>query len=217
MIEDDDVALTPVNFYALGVQCHFQEYDPKKDLPEKFALPDTSGLCDEYSFAKVYMAWGYQGITVQVNVHQAFHQSNFPNITRGDSVELFFDTRDVKTSGFNTRFCHRFFFLPKDVDGHQAGELTHFRTEDVHELCDPKNLKIEASFKDSFFKGAQYSMKIFIPAQCLHGYDPEQFDRFGFNYRINRVGGGPQHFSATTGDFKIEEQPSLWSSVKLVE
>lgn len=211
MFEDNEVALAPVYFYALSFDCHYQEYDADRDLSHKFQLPYTAALCDEYSFATAYMAWGYKGITVQVEVKQAFHQSYYPNVTKGDSLELFIDTRDVKTSGFNTRFCHRFFFLPKEDDGHLAGELTHFRTEDKHELCDPKLLKVVSKFKSS-----SYEMKVFIPTNCLHGYDPEQFDRFGFNYRINRVGGSSQHFSASSAEYKIEEQPSLWSTAKMV-
>jgi hypothetical protein len=145
-------------------------------------------------------------------VSQAFQRVTYPDIARGDSVELFFDTRDVKTSGFNTRFCHHFFFLPEAVDGHQAGEITRFRTEDIHELCDPKELKVKSQLKSN-----SYQMQIFIPAHCLHGYDSEQFDRLGFTYRINRPDGPSQHFSVVTDDYQVEQQPSLWSSVRLVK
>jgi len=210
MFNEDFRPLNPISFFSLACDCHFQEHDPKKDLPKKFLLPSTSDLCSEESFADVSMAWGYEGITVQVHVNQAYDQSFYPEVSRGDSVELFFDTRDVKTSGFNTRFCHHFFILPKAVEEHQAGELTHFRTEDTHELCNPKLITVASTFKKS-----SYSLKIFLPVQCLVGYDPEQFDRLGFSYRINRFQGEPQHFSAVSQDYQIEQQPSLWSSVRL--
>lgn len=60
-------------------------------------------------------------------------------------------------------------------------------------------------------------MKIFIPSQCLYGYDPKQFDRLGFTYRINRAGGQPQHFSVISQEYQIDQQPSLWGSIKLVK
>ena len=91
------------------------------------------------------------------------------------------------------------------------GELTRFRTEDAHVLCDPMALKVQAKSK-----GSTQVVNLFIPLQCLHGYDPEQFARLGFSYRINRAEGFPQHFSVTTEDYQIEEQPSLWSSLRLV-
>jgi hypothetical protein len=207
---EDFVPLNPVGFFALGCDCHFQEFDPKKDLTKAFLLPNMSDLCGEESFADLAMAWGYEGITVQVDIHQPFAHPVYPAVTTGDSVELFFDTRDVKSSGFNTRFCHHFFFLPTAVEGTQAGELTHFRTEDTHELCDAKRLLVINTSKKNSAR-----LKIFLPHQCLHGYDPEQFDRLGFSYRINRLQGEPQHFSAVSQNYQIEQQPSLWSSVRL--
>ena len=63
----------------------------------------------------------------------------------------------------------------------------------------------------------QGDLQIFIPAECLHGYDPEQFDRLGFSYRINRYALPPQHFSVVTKEYQIEQQPSLWSHMRLVK
>ena len=121
------------------------------------------------------------------------------------------DTRDLKSAGFNTRFCHHFYFLAQAVEGQQAGEITHFRTEDRHPLCDSQALEcqIKSSSKD-------YILQIFIPSQCLYGYDPKQFDRLGFTYRINRVGGHPQHFTVVSEEYQIDQQPSLWGSLRLV-
>jgi hypothetical protein len=168
-------------------------------------------LCGEESFAVIAMGWNAEGIECLITIESPFVKAFFPDITRGDSVELFFDTRDVKTSGFNTRFCHHFFFLAEPVEGRQAGELTRFRTEDTHVLCDPAALKVQAKTKSR-----TQTLHIFIPAQCLHGYDPEQFSRLGFSYRVNRAEGFAQHFTVLSEDYQIEEQPSLWSSLRLV-
>ncbi|MFQ5729983.1 MAG: sugar-binding protein, partial [Waddliaceae bacterium] len=158
------------------------------------------------------MGWKKEGIEFLFKVDKKFEEAFYPDVVRGDSVEIFIDTRNVKTSGYNTRFCHHFFFLPEAVEGHQAGELTHFRTEDVHELCDPSELKIKAQVKTN-----QYTLHIWIPRECLYGYDPEPFDRLGFSYRINRPYWESQHFSVVTEDYQLEQQPSLWSSLRLVK
>ena len=110
-------------------------------------------------------------------------------------------------AGFITRFCHHFVFLPKPVDGICAQEITAFRTDDRHELCDASLLHVEGDFQKR-----SYSLKIFIPAECLHGYDPSSFDRLGFSYRIHRFGGDPQHFTLSSEYFVIEKEPSLWCS-----
>lgn len=216
MFEEKPLSITPVSFFALACDCRRL---PKKDRFPAFsthALPSTSTLCHEYPFAQVAIGWNEEGLGFNILVNQPFTQSFFPDIERGDSIELMIDTRDIKTSGFNTRFCHHFYFLPKEVDGQLHGEITHFRTDDNHPLCDPQLLQSETESKVRLFRSNSYEMKIFIPASCLHGYDPHQFDRLGMTYRINRCGGKPQHFSVSSKDYQIDQQPALWASLKLV-
>ncbi len=214
---DDFVPLTPVNFFQISADCQFL---PRTDgFPalnkknyKKYLLPDTSALCSEETFAEVAVGWHQQGLEIYAHIDEPFRQASYPEIDRGDSVEVFIDTRDVKTASFNTRFCHHFFFLAEGVEGHFAGEITRFRTEDVHPLCDPNELKVKSQCQSS-----AHTLNIFIPSQCLFGYDPDQFNRLGFSYRINRAQGFPQHFSVVTDDYQIDQQPSLWASLKLIK
>jgi hypothetical protein len=210
MLEEKFIPLAPINYFQIGADCKKIDKPLTYKTMRAYTLPDTSSLCAEEYFAEVAMGWGVEGIEVFVHVKESYSQAYYPDVTKGDSVELFFDTRDVKTSGYNTRFCHHFFFLPEAVEGRVAGEITRFRTEDVHELCDPKDLIVKCDIKTF-----HYDMHITIPTHCLYGYDPEQFDRIGFTYRINRASGSSQHFSVTTEDYQLEQQPSLWSSLKL--
>lgn len=210
MFENEFFSLNPVNFFAISCDCH---YLSKKDQisSSKYDLPSTHQLTNEESFAKVTMGWNEEGISFYVQVNQMANRSSYPNIGQGDSVELFLDTRDLKSAGFNTRFCHHFFFLPQAVEEVSKGEITHFRTEDSHPLCDSQELDCLVQLKKR-----EYSIKIFIPSLCLFGYEPKQFDRLGFTYRINRYGGYPQHFSVVSQDYQIDQQPSLWGSLKLI-
>lgn len=212
-------ALSPVSFFQISADCHCLGSRQKEGFSllnsskhAKYLLPDTSFLCHQNNFANVSMGWNKEGLELLVAAKQPFLRANHPEISRGDGVELFFDTRDVKTSGYNTRFCHHFFFLPEAVEGVLAGEITRFRTEDRHEWCDARELKVTCTRKSN-----SYLLQIFIPSQCLYGYDPDQFDRLGFTYRINRADGDSQHFSVTSDDYQLEQQPSLWSSLKLVK
>jgi hypothetical protein len=209
------VAITPINFFQIFIECPYLTPGfPQSSLSKevKYRLPDTSTLCHESPFAEIAMGWNFEGIEVHAAISQPFCRASFPNVIQGDSLELFFDTRDLKGTGFNTRFCHHFYFLPEHVEGAIAGEITRFRSEDAHELSDPSELKVK-----SLVKKSGYSLQVFIPSQSLFGYDPEQFDRLGFAYRVNRAGGSSQHFCVVTEDYQIEQQPSLWSSVKLVK
>jgi hypothetical protein len=214
---DELSPITPINFFQITADCHYLNNFSLKTFPSlksakgKYLLPDNAALCSEKAFANVALGWHEEGLEFFVAVNSPFKRARYPEVDRGDSFEIFIDTRDVKTSGFNTRFCHHFFFLAEAIEGHQAGELTKFRTEDTHPLCDANELKIKAQLIST-----GYSLQIFIPNHCLYGYDPAQFNRMGFSYRINRADGFPQHFSVVTEDYQIDQQPSLWATLRLV-
>jgi hypothetical protein len=212
---DEFVPITPVNFFQFKFDCQFIEGSFSKLSSKKiskYILPSLSELCHEYCFGELAIGWNYEGIHVLLNVSQPFRRTCYPDITRGDSLELFLDTRDVKTSGYATKFCHHFFFLPEPVEEVHAGELTRFRSEDMHELCQSSALHVNSQKKKE-----GYSLQVLIPSNCLFGYDPEQFDRLGFAYRINRAEGSPQHFCVTSEDYSLEQNPSLWCSMRLIK
>jgi len=100
--------------------------------------------------------------------------------------------------------------LPKAVEDVLAQEVTVFRSDDRHDLCDPEKIQIESELGR-----ARYFLKIFIPSDCLHGYDPKSFDRLGFAYRINRKGEDPKHFVVSSEYLQIEKESSLWTSFQM--
>lgn len=204
---DNISPILPIDFFSAQIDLQGLE---KGALKKKCLLPDFSDLLFEDRFAEVLMGWDQRGLAFDVQVNKPFTESFYPNVQKGDSVELFIDTRDLKTAGFVTRFCHHFAILPKAMDGVIAQEITSFRTDDRHELCDASAILVESDFHKRSF-----SLRIFIPAECLHGYDPSSFERLGFTYRINRFEGEPQHFVVSSDYFNIENQPSLWSSMAL--
>lgn len=211
MVDDGFSGLSPINFFQMSGECRCYTPDSFGKNKTKHSIPNTSELCNDECFAAISLAWALDGLHINVVIDQPYLQVTYPDVTQGDSVEIFVDTRDVKSSGYNTRFCHHFFFLPEAMSGHQCGEITRFRTDESHPLCNPEQLKVKSTIKNKC-----YEMQIFISSECLYGYDPKQFDRIGFAYRINRPDGPSQHFSAISEEYRIEQQPSLWSSMRLV-
>lgn len=209
---EEIVPLDPISFFAFQMDCHAVI---NGKLEKSHLLPALAALSGSYSFAELFLGWDKNGLYCKAKIEGAFEQPNLSNLLSSDSIELFFDTRDIKTSGFTTRFCHHFFFLPVAVEHQgewlQAAEITRFRTEDRHELCDPSLLQVE-----TIQNRKETLVNIFIPSATLHGYDPLQFHRLGFTYRINRKNGLRQNFSANSDNFSIESQPSLWSSLNLI-
>jgi hypothetical protein len=201
--------MIPADFFAFEVEVHsFDKIEDK--LKKKHRLPDLSDLLIEEPFASVAIGWNALGLRFDIEIERPFVESFYPDVRRGDSVELFIDTRDLKSAGFPTRFCHHFVFLPKPVDEVQAVEKTRLRPDEMREQASPELLSVETDFKR---RG--YLMQIFLPSEALHGYDPKVFEKLGFAMRINRSGGDPMHFPLSSDHFEVALHPSLWSTLKI--
>ncbi|MBS0605472.1 MAG: hypothetical protein JSR57_00865 [Verrucomicrobia bacterium] len=204
-------ALAPLDFFSVATPVRYgKALSSSKRLKPAFFLPNTSAFLGEEAFADVALSWSEEGLVAEATVNQPFEGAHYPRFSEGDALELFIDTRDLKNAGFVTRFCHHFVILPQEVQGIRALEITHFRTEDSHPLCDPSELQVDFAFDKK-----SYWLRAVIPASCLHGYDPDHFDRLGFTYRLNRPHGGPQHFALRSHDWAIDQNPRLWATLKL--
>ncbi len=202
-------AIYPLHFFSISAGLNYQE-DSAQISKNKFLLPDTSEFLAEEHFADCHMSWNQEGIFLEVEINKPLEDVLYPDFRKGDSIELFFDTRDLKTAGFPTRFCHHFVILPKEVQGIKVQEISKFRAEDTHPLCDPDDILTETEATKKGFK-----VRIGLPSSVLHGFDPTSFDRLGFTYRINRPAAPPEHFAISSKQYAIEQQPALWASLKL--
>ena len=196
--------ILPLDCFA--VQCkllYTKNQSSIKVMKKIFLLPDTSKLLHEIPFAEVAMAWNEQAIYCDIFFDRPLDPT--------DKIELFFDTRDLKTVSFTHRFCHQFLILSQQVsDETFAKEITAFRSEDVHPLCLAAALQVD--LQDN---RRSYTIRVVIPAHCLHGYDPLQFSRIGINYRLHSQESGLQHFSSA---YRLTEQhPRYWASCELIK
>jgi hypothetical protein len=195
-------ALFPIDFFSMEV-----------DLPKgkKVDLPDTSSLLSEEAFAELKCSWTKEEFILEVRVHKPFEESFFPDFEKGDSLELFFNTRTLKNIGFPTRFCHHFLILPNEVNGITSREVTHFRGSESRPLCSPEDIIVTTDFRRS-----KYILRVQLATTALYGFDPLVFNHLGFTYRLNRYRGAPQHFAVSSSFYSIAEHPSLWASLLLI-
>src|SRR5437660_888436 len=199
MYEENAIAL-PDYFFALQADC--QKYEAKTfGKAKKYALCPLFKLFGENEFAKVYMAWADDALYFQIVVEQDEIKVSCPDVNKGDSVELFIDTKNLKSAKLTHRFCHHFYFLPELCEGRQAGEITRFRTEDVHPLASAQDLEVK-----SIISKRGYELFITIPEKCLVGYEPETSKAIGFSYRINRSNSEPQLFAHSHSE-AIDQHP----------
>ena len=57
-----------------------------------------------------------------------------------------------------------------------------------------------------------YTLKISLPAEILHGYDPKAFDKMGFTYCIHRPKKESEHFAVSSKYIQVAQHPSLWGN-----
>lgn len=190
---------------------HFFRFSDAFKKEKKKQLMDVSDFLDEEKFADISFQWNDKGLDVTIDFDLPFQGAFYPNFKEGEAVELFIDTRDLKTSRFPTKFCHHFLILPKSVNGIQVLELTKFRADDARPLSD-----CEEIFTETTLGKKRFQIKIGLPQTVLYGFDPKAFDRLGFTYRIHRTGGAMQHFSCSSSVASIEKHPNLWATFNLV-
>jgi len=187
--------------FFVGFECDLSEYRGK--FEKRHFLPKLCELMGEEFFADVAAGWSETGLHLLIQAECSMHESN--------SVELFIDTKNLKTAKTTHRFQHHFLFYPERHEGIQAKEITSFRTEDRHPLAHSDELEIKTKVTA---KG--YEMTLFIPEKCLVGNLPEMGGAMGFTYRINRDKYSSQHFGLSDNS-KFEIYPYMWPSVKLVK
>jgi hypothetical protein len=196
--------IVPLDCFAVQCKLLYAKSQPSLKLMKRhFLLPSTSKLLNECSFAEVGVAWNEQAIYCDVFFNKPLEPT--------DKIELFFDTRDLKTVSFTHRFCHHFLILSQVIAGEMhAKEVTVFRTEDLHTLCMPEDIQVEIHDNRK-----SYVIRVVIPAHCLHGYDPKQFSRIAMNYRLHVADLERQQFSCSHP--LIEQHPRYWASCLLTK
>lgn len=202
--------LAPSTFFSVEIDLHSLKEEGLQSLPDKYLLPDLSDLLDEIPWAKVKMGWHPKGIAVEVASSLPAAETDTSSEFQ-DRIELFFDTRNRKDLGFASRFCHHFVFWPIPFEGKKSAEITRLRVGEERPLADSELL-----LSDSDLRWRKYTMRIFIPAEALHGYDTNSFDHLGFTYRITSSHDKSQHFNVLTKEFALEQRPALWSSLRFI-
>jgi len=205
-------ALTPSAFYSVSHSVGLlKSLDLDQPFKKDFELTSISSLLDESPFADIGIRWHMDGIMVFAEVKKSFSDTDITHFAKGDALEIFIDTKNIKTAVSIHKFCHHFVCMAKEKDGVQAQEITRFRLEDSHPLAKTEHIPIHSSFTKS-----SYSMNIWLSKDILHGYDPSQYPSIGFEYRLHGSRMPPQHFSLSK-DINFDKHPALWSELKLIQ
>jgi len=188
-------------FFRYEYPLHFFKELPLDDA-HKLPVPHFS---EEKPRHEVRLGWSYDGIACRV----FYPKKTFKPGVDGDAIELFFDTRDQQDAPYPTRFCHHFLLFPEPIQGIAGREVTRFRGDETHPHADPNLFEVSTK---SAFTGTY--VDIFIPKDAFFGFDPNQFNRIGFSYRISQEGALPESLVSSK---ELASLPSLWSTLVLVK
>lgn len=210
-------------WFRLAVPCHRIDALPRPvakgrllDLPAACTLPATSRLDGRDPWAEVRVAWNPNGLAFAFEVTgkagPIVRDPVLPDAS--DGVQLWIDTRDTRDIHRASRFCHRFVALlsPTPKGSSPTVELA---PKPIHRAqADPPRIRAEVLQGRAETIRGGWRLEIFLPAEALHGFDPETNRRLGFAYQVNDPDRGAQ-FLGVGRDFPIGEDPSLWSTLEL--
>jgi hypothetical protein len=187
------------------------------NLPEECRLPFPNALDDRAEFAVLKLAWNARGLGVSVDVagKRRPPQCDPRNPAESEGLQIWVDTRDTQTIHRASRFCHHFCILPTGT-GRKKREPAAIqrpiaRAKEDAPLAGPASIPVVAALRTD-----GYRLDAWIPAEAMHGFDPEAVPRLGFFYLLRDSELGDQ--TLTVGEeFPYPHDPSVWSTLELVE
>ena len=174
----------------------------KSLLDKEFLLPSLEKYSNEENFTKIYLAYSEEGLFFNVILTPPTKV-----LKKEDFIEFFIDTRDLKTKGYITKFCHHFIIYPEIED---FKEITKFRVDDMHILCDPRDVFV----KTEKVKEGEFLVSINISKNALYGFDINEMEKLGFTTRV-RCSYYYEHYNTFSEEFSVHKNPYLWASLIL--
>jgi hypothetical protein len=184
-------------------------------------LPQFETLSGRVSHSPVSAAWSTAGLYFHMSIRGKKTLPRFL-VARGgfsDGLRVWIDTRCSPGIHRGTRFCHCFHFFPGQPGGASGvtdrggpfGILEDVpRAREFPASIDPKDIQVHSEFQPD-----GYSLWAHVPAKCLTGYSPLEFDRIRLYYDVVDSELGTQ--SMTLGpELRYAEDPSHWVQASLV-
>jgi len=160
-----------------------------------------------------------------------------------DGFQLWLDTRNTQTIHRASRFCHHFAFLPSPslwtpqqanrAEGSKSAKAAKAASEkgrtapsrkaataSAHQLAIAQAKEDPPFTRAGLLRAASepvpggYVLDIWVPAECLTGYDPEANPLLGFYYLVRDAELGEQSLGVGR-EFPFDHDPSLWSTLEL--
>ncbi|MBN1394585.1 MAG: hypothetical protein JW959_06150 [Pirellulales bacterium] len=197
------------------------------ELDETYRLPSLVEIEGRGVWADLRAAWSDEGVALTVIVRG---KSKPPCCDRSnpegsDGLHVWIDTRDVHNVHRAGRFCHRFAFLPENIEGETKKTAARRSAKKFAAVCSslpinrakdrPRPVAADSLRAYCTINSDGYGLNVLIPASALTGFDPAEHPRLGFTYAVIDRELGEQTF-AVGGPMPYQEDPSLWATLELV-
>lgn len=185
------------------VDANIDKWEPR------YLLPPLVELEGQRPIADVYLAWNEDGLLAAFDVpgRRGPLRCRLDEWWKGDGVRLCIDTRDTRDNRRATQYCHFFYALPTSPSGRPVVGV--HRMSQAREFSPPgdvRRIRIASRIAHD-----RYSLELFIPADCLHGWDPLEHPRIGLFYKVKDTTLGQQHLTVTD-ELGWNIDPSTWAT-----
>ena len=195
------------------------------DLNQSHQLPHFAALAGYASRATAWAGWALDGMYFKMRITGKCSPPRFYGNTGGvsDGLRVWIDTRSSPGIHRATRFCHCFHFFPgqpEDVDS--SFDETDEVSRQPRGVLDtipraretPAAIESEKIIVSSHFEKDGYTLWSHVPASCLTGYAPDQFDVISLFVEVVDFELGTQSISLGP-ELRYVEDPSLWIRAEL--
>lgn len=178
-------------------------------------LPPACQLDGGRAFADAWGCWSEEGLAFafRISGRSTPVVADERDPEGSDGVQLLTDMRDARSNRRATRFCQRFYFLPRgsaaDPNRPCAGVLRVAMARAEKPAATGGQLICGAAHRKD-----GYDLFVTLSRAALAGYDPVEHPRIGFTYMVTDRELGRQGFSAGT-DAAWNADPSLWATLVL--
>ena len=197
------------------------------DLDQSHQLPHFAALAGYASRATAWAGWASDGLYFKMTITGKSSPPRFYGNTGGvsDGLRVWVDTRSSPGIHRATRFCHCFHLFPgQPEDADSSFDETDDVSRQPRGVLDtipraretPAAIESEKIIVSSHFEKNGYTLWSHVPASCLTGYAPDQFDAISLFVEVVDFELGTQSISLGP-ELRYVEDPSLWIRAELTK
>jgi hypothetical protein len=205
--------------FRFRVPCYRLSVRPPsgKVLEERYRLAHFGSFEGQKAYSDLRMGWMPDGIYLSANVQGKKQPPRCREIDllRSEGLQLWFDTRATHNVHRATKYCHWTMLMPTGGGAKQAEAAGRMIKINRSKEDSPAMNRGKIQVSSTITKNG-YELFAHIPSACLFGWDPTEHRQLGFNYAFVDLELGWQTLSIGP-EFPIQEDPSLWQTLVLVD